>query len=743
MKNLKIAASLIAAAALLAGCDMLESVGSTPEVSISALNDSFDQQGEAVVQVALSSYALEEVTVVLSASGDLASAVTMEKAVKIGVASKTANVTVKIDLSQVKQDSSVKVAISSATGATVGSNKEVSIAVKAGAVAEEAAVVSIESDDEFAADATAHVTLKLNKALSTDVSVELAVKSSEEYATIPADALTFENPVVIKAGQTKAEITVTLNPASLVSGDNYALIAVGNVSGNASAAKDANVTILYTKAVTANLRSDWKVEFTGEYEEEGNVYHGITVSGVSDTQTYYLFVFDKGTIAANFDSTEEFLQYMETYVIGPNIGTENASRIKVGPETWLYYKLPVGGYEAVLAGCSESGHLTGDYASTEFDIEPSEEMKAIYEKYLGEWQLNNPKLTWTISQKVYGASYTIDGVEGLDWPVEAILNDDLQLEIYVQQVADSYSVKASDGNTYDCTVSLYGIDSDPNMGYYWTGDYVIAYGELDDDGNIQLTGGTVSSSGNTYTLGMMIYIAEAKSADKAFSITSNYCGLPNVLINPANIPSEDTPVVSATFDQFIGNWLFGEYPIAVTAAEAENTYIFSIAEGFECLAYFEDGAMTLYDQKFGEEWEHDTYGSCQDFIAGLFSYNGKTYAYYFYNNGQDFDKHTKIFTARLHESGNITLEPGSCEYGDYVGFRYAWVITNPDSQYAGQGNKYVDVSFPEVVVPYIEEEEPSEPASIGLRKVKNRRIETERTFKAMNVYRPYGVIDVL
>ena len=75
-------------------------------------------------------------------------------------------------------------------------------------------------------------------------------------------------------------------------------------------------------------------------------------------------------------------------------------------------------------------------------------------------------------------------------------------------------------------------------GYEFEGWYVFA--KLDDDGNIQLTGGTVSSSGNTYTLGLMIYIAEAKSAEKAFSITSNYCSLPNVLINPANILSEDS-----------------------------------------------------------------------------------------------------------------------------------------------------------------------------------------------------------
>ena len=742
MKNLKIAAAMFASAALLAGCDLIESVGTTPTVTIAALSDTFDAQGEANVSVMLSSIALEEVTVSLTATGDAAAAVTMDKIVKIGLGSKSQALTVKVDLAQIKADTKVTIAIQSAVGATVGSPKEVSIAVKAGAASEDPAVVSIESDDQFAADATAKLTLKLNKALSTDVSVELAVNSSEDYSTIPAEALTFENPVVIKAGQTKAEVKVILDPATLVSGDNYALISVKSVSGNASAAKDAEAQILYTKAVTENLRSDWKVEFSGEYEEDGQVFHGITVSGVSDTQSYYLYVLEKGTIAGSFDSYGDFLQYVETYIVGPSLGTENAPRIKVGPETWLYYKLPVGGYEVVLVGCSESGHLTGDYATTQFDIEPSEEMKAVYEKYLGEWLLNNPRLTWTISQKVYGYSYTITGLEGLDFEVEAYLNDDLQLEIYSQEaVAENYIVTDSKGVDHTCTVGLYGLDDED--GYFWTGEYLIAYGELDEDGNIYLAPGKVANQEKEYTLGTMLFIAIENVEDGgAWSLSRAYNDLPNYLINPANIEVEETPVVDAAFEDFCGYWNFGGYGIDIYAGEEENTYVFSFGEGYEAAAKYEDGKLTLYDQTFAP-FEHNSYGACTMILGGIFSYNNAEYFYYFSNNGGNFDSITKIFTAELHESGNITLVPGECEYGEYVGFRVRWIIINESSDYYGQGNSITETIYFSDIVKPIEEEETDEPAAISLRKANSRRVEAEKVLKARKAYRPYGVIDIL
>ena len=711
MKNLKIAAALFASAALLAGCDLLEKVGTTPEASITALSD-FDAQGEAVVQVALSSYALEEVTVVLSASGEAEAAVTMEKAVKLTVGSKTQNVTVKLDLEKVTADSVLKIAISSVTGATVGSPKEVSLNVVAAARPEDPATLSISADDEFAEDATATVTLKLNKALAADVSVELEVLSSEEYATVPAEALAFTNPVVIKAGQTSAEVKVSVNAELLPSGDNYALIGVKNVNGNANVAKDAQVLIVYVKEIVASLRQDWSVTYDG-YNPEG--YDPITINVGSDNQTYYFSIYYGGTIDANFESITEYLQWYESVQVAPYLGTEEAEYIYQGSGTLKFNRLNPDSYEVYIIGCNEEGHVTGEYAALYFTIEPSSEMLSAVESFLGEWVINHYPCT---IESAGGVDLVINGIEGeTDLPVEAFVNWDGNLEIVNQPYIYESETQI---------IGFYGLAD----GSLWSSSgFTIAEAVLSEDSQSAELIPATAPNGSTF--GSMAYLLYDVKAEKYY-LYSDQIALPLTMTRPAEAVEETTPVKAAAYEDFLGSWKYGDYDLLIETVEGqEGQYYIS---GFPSqssygkpIATFADGALHLNEQSLGT-WTSDNYGLCVDLLNAVFGYKEKEYRAYAWNTSTP----AEIFKAELHESGNLTFTPGkvtlvfeneSTEDAPVVGLVYSWMIIEEGSDYYGRGNwastMYLDGSI--AVTPV----ESAAPASVKKAPRKNNHLSVD------------------
>lgn len=674
MKNLKIAAALLACTALFAGCDLIESVGTTPTVTLTALSDSFDAQGEANISVVLSSYALEEVTVSLTATGDAAAAVTMDKIVKIGVGSKNQSLTVKVDLDQIKADTNVTISIQSAVGATVGSPKEVSIAAKAngGNTVEDPGVVSIEADDEFAADATANVTLKLSKALAEDVTVELEVLSADDYVTVPAEALAFTNPVVIKAGQTTESVKVTLNPELIPTGDNYALIGIKTVTGNASAAKDAEVLIVYVKEIVANLRNDWSVAYTG-YNPEG--YDAIDINVASDTQTYYLSIYYGGTIAANFESITEYLQWYESTQVAPYLGTEDAEVFSTGSRTAKFNRLDPETYEVYIIGCNADGHVNGDYTTVTFEIKPTDEMLAAVQAFLGDWVVNH--YTWTI-ESAGGVYVLINGIEGeTDYPVEAFVNWDGNLEIQNQPY-----IYESDTQI----IGFYGLAGNS----LWTSTgLTIAEVVLNADGESAVVNPATSPNGSAFeSLAYLVY------QNSTYYLWSNQIPLPATMERPAETVEETTPVKAGAYEDFLGTWKYADYELVVEAVEGVDT-LYTVS-GFPGTGYdpayavFSEGALVLSEQVTGS-WSHSTYGQCVDLLNAVFSYNDKEFRAYAWNTGDP----AVIFKAELHESGNLTLAPGTVTltFSDgtsqdtpVVGLCYSWMIVEEGSDYYGRGN---------------------------------------------------------
>jgi len=160
---------------------------------------------------------------------------------------------------------------------------------------------------------------------------------------------------------------------------------------------------------------------------------------------------------------------------------------------------------------------------------------------------------------------------------------------------------------------------------------------------------------------------------------------------------DDSPVVKAAYGDFVGQWNAGGTVLQITANADNATYSIIGFPGQDIYAdvtgaYNEtDGTLVVMEQDLGDRTD-DTYGSCANFLGGVFNYYGTEYTAYPFNSSTK----NVAFTAQLKESGSMVFAPGACEYGTFVGVNLGWIITNPDSEYVGRGNTedtfYLDVT---------------------------------------------------
>lgn len=533
---LKSAAALFAAAAVLSGC-LPSKLGNTPSLTIQAAQENFDDNGEATVSLVLSEAASDDVAVNLSASGDLAAAVSFDKAVVISAGNKFLDV--RVALTDKTKSGGVTIAIDAVNGATIGKAKSVTL------VATKAAVptVSISSyDDVFNENNAATITLALNPAASADVTVTLAVaaKESEEFAVIPADAVTLDAQVKIPAGQKSATATVSVNPELLPTGDSYLYIDVTAVSEGAEIGKNIEAVICFTKPIVANLRSDWTISYKGTNDEGKDV---IGVAGVGETGTYYLYYFTPGVIAENFKDMSEFLNYVETNYVAPYLGTEDADQVFAGDDDILLSRLPLGGYEFYIIGCDSRGHLTGDYATVNVNIEPSAELLEAYEAWLGEWQIGTNVFTVNEVEKASGTYAITVTPSATTYRIDAKIGWNKELQFYVTEPACEAG-----------GVGFYGYYPSEEQGYIsiYSGTSAIGEALLDETGEA----GTIQSTNDGFFDGMALFTFEDKS------IT----GWGEIDIDFSKISTFKRPVkeASANYSRWIGSWKVGETDTVVS-----------------------------------------------------------------------------------------------------------------------------------------------------------------------------------
>ncbi len=235
----------------------------------------------------------------------------------------------------------------------------------------------------------------------------------------------------------------------------------------------------------------------------------------SETQTYYLSIYYDGTIAENFKSVTEYLQWFESTQIAPYIGTEDAEAISVGSRTVKYQRLDPESYEVFIIGCTEEGHVTGDYATATFTVEPTSDMLAAVEAFLGKWVVNHH--TWTI-ESAGSVYFTITGIEGEDdLPVEAFINWDGNLEIQNQPYI------YEDENQ---TVGLYGL-ADNSL---WSSSgFTIVEAILAEGGESAVLTPAIAPNGSPF--GSMAFL-QYRVSDQKYYFYSDQIALPAEMKRP-------------------------------------------------------------------------------------------------------------------------------------------------------------------------------------------------------------------
>ena len=164
------------------------------------------------------------------------------------------------------------------------------------------------------------------------------------------------------------------------------------------------------------------------------------------------------------------------------------------------------------------------------------------------------------------------------------------------------------------------------------------------------------------------------------------------------------PSVFAKYEDFLGEWALGSASVEITEKVKGETYSISGLPGYDGKNY--PAVEAVYDSKAGKftlkEQElldyTSQYGPAKRILAGVFAYGSDTYSYFWFNSESNGDVPQLIFTASLMEDGTISLVPGNCPYGSFVGFNYAWVITS--GNYARQGNVMDTVALPNVMTPF-------------------------------------------
>ena len=670
---------------------------SSAVVSISASSNTFTNNA-AVITLSLTEEAGKDVSVILDATGTLASNISFEKSQTIKAGAKQVKIPVSLNPEGLAEgDLTATISIASATVDVDPSANSVVLSMNV-----LYPVITLAAPEALEEGNTSAIfTLNADIKSMTDVTVTLALAAASGDATaLTAKEVTIPQTVTIEAGVTTVTFTAEVGYDALAP-INYDLgVAISAVSDNAKIGEAKEGHLLFKGPLKANQRTDWSVAYK-EVNADGN--DTFTVTGTGDGN-YYIFSYEEGDIAESFDAVVDYIHYMNDNQIEKYLD-EYVEMIQSGETADLGERLPVGDYEVWILGCDADGHLTGDYTTATFKLEPTDLMKAYYPYWLGEWEVDHK--VWTIEQDVENVSFIIKGVDGQSWDLNAKLNWDGGLDLYNQEAIEVDEA----GNEY----GFFGLSGSS----LWFGSFVIATGTLTSADAATLAPATAP---NGATFSSMAFLQVGASS---IYLAGSQIALPIEMARPSDIIIDDSAVVAASYADFIGTWDYSGYDL--TIAQLEDGVSYTIAgfpgSGYDpVVANFAEGALTIAEQDLGE-WNHSTYGACKDVFGGVFSYNGTEYGYYPFNADAPG---TIICTFQMHESGNFTILPGECAYGTFVAANYGWVITNTESEYVGRGNKESAFYFNEGAGV------PAEAAGVAPKKAVRAARELQPKFHAMN-----------
>ena len=220
---------------------------------------------------------------------------------------------------------------------------------------------------------------------------------------------------------------------------------------------------------------------------------------------------------------------------------------------------------------------------------------ASYNESKGQWEYKDDVTdTWTITQKVNGTSYIITGMNGEEFPVEAIYNTDGTFSIANGQEVGSANFQGFD---YALNISLVGTYlSDDGSAYRITGGYDICFASLTSDTEAKLIPNRISVNG----LGDIdLSVPRFYATDPKTNVVYGFDGyimtvLPAKMTKVGGSGGGDTG--SSDYSSFLGSWTWysvedaTNYSFTVKQSVANQSYV---VEGFgmPLTTYYNNGKM--------------------------------------------------------------------------------------------------------------------------------------------------------
>ena len=227
--------------------------------------------------------------------------------------------------------------------------------------------------------------------------------------------------------------------------------------------------------------ADWHLTFNPTYNVSGKLYPAVHVQ-VPEGTSWATANLKKETFQSDYGG--DAVAYLWTRLT-------STATIRTSTDINLYFSsLDEGDYVYIVYGVhereQEGGNrtLTYEYALLEYTYtKPSDEPTAAYNAWLGKWSVTDESKTdtWTISAKENNGSYNISGLIGRTtdaFVVVGLFNEDGSLTIKAQKSIGTTTYDASDGNTYDVTLNLYGRKE--SSGSAFSGTYSLLKATMDE-----------------------------------------------------------------------------------------------------------------------------------------------------------------------------------------------------------------------------------------------------------------------
>lgn len=182
------------------------------------------------------------------------------------------------------------------------------------------------------------------------------------------------------------------------------------------------------------------------------------------------------------------------------------------------------------------------------------------------------------------------------------------------------------------------------------------------------------------------YVPYAYAIDEDFNVS------PAIIASEFTTPEYVRPVVSAKYEDYLGQWVFGTNLVTISEKVSGVSYSISglkyqsyPAFGYENApveAKFDEGYFLLDEQITGTVVPVSSYGDCDIVLSGEFSQGTSKYKYYPFNG----DTPQTIFMGVFDGDKTIKVTPLSCPYGDFGAMCFSWVIKSGTNK--GKGNYF-------------------------------------------------------